>query len=111
LAEAAAARLLDILEFDSRTVERGKEERVKKAVPAQVPGYILARFADTYGRAVAFACKGKFGKPDGEPIFVDKALLHQTANYQFWCEFSTRLFNFLCCLRSVLGSIPRLATS
>jgi endonuclease YncB( thermonuclease family) len=86
LAEAAAARLLDILGFDSQTVERGKEELVKKAVPAKVPGYILTRFADTYGRAVAFAYKGKSGQPDGEDTFVDKALLHQAANYQLLAE-------------------------
>jgi endonuclease YncB( thermonuclease family) len=86
LAEAAAARLLDILGFDSQTVERGKEEQVKKAMPAQVPGYILTRFADTYGRAVAFAFKGKSGQPDGESTFVDKALLRQAANYQLVAE-------------------------
>ncbi len=86
MAEAAAARLLDILGFDSRTVERGKEEQIKKAVPDQVPGYIVTRFADAYGRAVAFAYKGKSGKPDGEPIFVDKTLIRKSANYQLLAE-------------------------
>jgi endonuclease YncB( thermonuclease family) len=85
-ADAAATRLLDILGFDSSTVERGKEERVKQAVPDRVPGYIMTRFADVYGRAVAFACKGKSDKPDGEPIFVDKSLIRQTVNYQLLAE-------------------------
>jgi endonuclease YncB( thermonuclease family) len=86
LARAASARLLDLLGFDSSTVERNQGEQIKKAVPAQVPGYIVTRFADTYGRAVAFAFKGKADKPDGESIFVDKALLHQSANYQILLE-------------------------
>jgi endonuclease YncB( thermonuclease family) len=86
LADAAATRLLDILGFDSSTIERGKEEKVKKAVPDRVPGYIMTRFADAYGRAVAFACKGKSDKPDGESIFVDKALIRQTANYQLLAQ-------------------------
>lgn len=85
-ADAASARLLDILGFDSSTVERGKAEKVKQAVPDRVPGYIMTRFADVYGRAVAFACKGKSDKPDGEPIFVDKSLIRLTANYQLLAE-------------------------
>lgn len=85
-AHKAADRLLDVLGFDSKTVDRGKGEIVQEAVPDKAPGYILTRFADVHGRAVAFAFKGASGKTDGSSIFVDTALIQKSANYQLVAE-------------------------
>ena len=76
---AAAAELLRFLGFED--VTRGDNETVTSARPAQVPGFILTRFADTYGRAVAFAFLGSHPARDGSDVFLDSALLRQSANY------------------------------
>lgn len=79
LGRDAAAELLRFLGFDE--VTRGDNETVTSARPAQVPGFILTRFADTYGRAVAFAFPGTHPAPDGSDVLLDSALLRQSANY------------------------------
>jgi hypothetical protein len=61
-------------------VTRNAEQMVTAATPQQVPGFILTRFADTYGRCVAFVFKGKAPKADGSDVYMDKSLLHQSAN-------------------------------
>src|SRR3954449_6187759 len=53
LADGAAATLLDLLGFSD--VVRDDRGYVTSATPDQTPGYILTRFADKYGRAVATA--------------------------------------------------------
>lgn len=80
--QAAAARLLDLLGFDSKTIKRGKEEKITTAQPNAVSGYILTRSADKYGRAVAFAFAGEPKQSDGESVRVNEALLKQSVNYQ-----------------------------
>lgn len=56
LANAAAAELLDFVGFTS--VVRNDNQTVTAAVPEVVDGYIATKFADKYGRAVAFAFAG-----------------------------------------------------
>ncbi len=79
LGQEAASELLKFLGFTH--VTRNAEQIVTAATPQQVPGFILTRFADTYGRCVAFVFKGQAPKADhnGE-IYIDKSLLHQSAN-------------------------------
>ncbi|GAB3877172.1 hypothetical protein GCM10029964_025770 [Kibdelosporangium lantanae] len=59
--DAAASELLDWLGFTN--VVRGGGGKVTKADPAEVPGYILTRTADVYGRCVAFAGKEPRPRP------------------------------------------------
>src|SRR3954447_23006377 len=54
--DVAASALLDLLGFQS--VVRDERGYVTSATPGQTPGYILTRFADKYGRAVATAFAG-----------------------------------------------------
>ena len=56
LGDGAGAALLDLLGFSG--VARDERGYVTSATPAQTPGYILTRFADMYGRAVATALAG-----------------------------------------------------
>jgi Staphylococcal nuclease homologue len=46
----------------------------------------LTRFADTYGRSIAFVFKGKAPRADGSDVYLDKSLLHQSANYHLLVE-------------------------
>ena len=46
------------------------------------PGHILTRFADKYGRAVAFAFAGTTDGPDLAPVFVDAAAIAGSTNHQ-----------------------------
>ncbi len=64
LGRAASKALLDWLGFSN--VERGANETVTAGKPEKIPGYILTRFSDTYGRCVAFAFKGNHPKKTGE---------------------------------------------
>jgi hypothetical protein len=66
LGRAAAAEMLRLLGFNK--VMRGENETVRSAEPANVPGYILSRFADTYGRAVCFAFCGSHPVRDGADV-------------------------------------------
>lgn len=83
-AQAAAAELLKFMGFSD--VTRGSREVVTSATPEQVPGFILTRFADKYGRSVAFAFKDNAPRPDGSNVRLDKSLLHQSANYHLLTE-------------------------
>src|SRR4051794_13360749 len=56
LGDGSATALLDLLGF--RNVVRDDRGYVTSATPEQTPGYILTRFADKYGRAVATAFPG-----------------------------------------------------
>ncbi|WP_246257574.1 nuclease [Amycolatopsis anabasis] len=81
LANAAADGLLKHLGFKS--VERDEDGTVTKATPPKVPGHILTRFADKYGRPVAFAFAGQ--RPgrsaDGSRIRLDVKGMQASANY------------------------------
>ncbi|MEG4323261.1 MULTISPECIES: thermonuclease family protein [unclassified Microcoleus] len=84
LARAASAELLKFLGFSQIT--RNAREVVTAATPQQIPGFILTRFADTYGRSIAFVFKGKAPGADGSDVYLDKSLLHQSANYHLLVE-------------------------
>ncbi|HKS49632.1 MAG TPA: nuclease [Amycolatopsis sp.] len=81
LGSAAASGLLSRLGF--KKVERDEEGTVTSATPERVPGHILTRFADKYGRAVAFAFPGlRPGRgSDGGPVHLDVKSLKSSANY------------------------------
>ena len=79
LGQAAAEELLRFLGFEE--VTRGDNETVTQARPDRVPGYILTRFADSYGRAVAFVFPGSHPARDGSAVHLDSELLTQSANY------------------------------
>lgn len=79
LAHAAADQLLSLLGF---TQVQRDGETVTSSTPAQTQGYILTRFADKYGRPVAFAYAGQSDHPDLGAVFVDEQLLAASANYQ-----------------------------
>jgi hypothetical protein len=49
-------------------------------------GYILSRKVDKYRRPVAFVFPGDLGRPDGEKVFLDAALLQKSINYQLLRE-------------------------
>ncbi|NJR40553.1 MAG: nuclease [Leptolyngbyaceae cyanobacterium CSU_1_4] len=85
-AERAAARLLDLLGFDSRTIQRDPEWCVVAAEPAIAPGYILTHFADQYGRALALAFPGRSGKRDGSKVIMDEKWIQQSVNFQLLKE-------------------------
>src|SRR3954449_3491251 len=82
LGDGAASALLDLLGF--RNVVRDERGYVTSATPEQTPGYILTRFADKYGRAVATAFPGRRrGRAvDGSSIYLDVDELHRSVNYQ-----------------------------
>ncbi|MEU8151806.1 hypothetical protein [Nonomuraea sp. NPDC048901] len=77
--QAAAQELLTWLGFTS--VSRDQRETVTSAEPPKVPGYILTRGADVYGRCVAFAGRGAAPGDSGTSITVDVNLLRATANH------------------------------
>src|SRR3954463_8050520 len=82
LGDGAASALLGLLGF--RNVVRDERGYVTSATPEQTPGYILTRFADKYGRAVATAFpSGRRGRAvDGSGIYLDVDELHRSVNYQ-----------------------------
>jgi Staphylococcal nuclease homologue len=79
LAHAAADRLLTLLGFTAYT--RDDKELITDSTPETVPGYILTRFADKYGRPVSLAYAGESEHPDLSPVRVDPALLKRSVNY------------------------------
>jgi hypothetical protein len=95
LGRAAASEMLRLLGFNK--VMRGENETVRSAEQANVPGHILSRFADTYGRAVSFAFSGSHPARDGADVRLvlepvpgstadDFALLHNSINFQFFAR-------------------------
>ena len=86
LAAAASDRLLAVLGFTK--VVRADNGTVTSATPEKVGGHILTRFADKYGRAVAFAFPGQ--RPgrslDGSQVHLDVKALKNSANFQLTSE-------------------------
>jgi endonuclease YncB( thermonuclease family) len=78
LAHAAAAKLLELIGFTN--VTRGNAERVTASTPEQTTGHILTKFADKYGRAVAFVFAGSAPERDGEMVFVEPERLEGSLN-------------------------------
>lgn len=83
LAHAAADRLLALLGFSD--VKRDRET-VTSATPDRTPGHILTRFADKYGRPVAFAYAGESGEPDLGRVHVTAPLLRESVNHRLLAE-------------------------
>ncbi|OEJ29894.1 hypothetical protein AR457_33505 [Streptomyces agglomeratus] len=79
LAHAAADELLKFLGFD--TVLRDDDETVA-TTPDSVPGWILTRGADAFGRCVAFVGKGTPPVYSGYWTGIDDDLLKRTANHR-----------------------------
>jgi hypothetical protein len=79
LAHQAAAELLRRLGF--RDVQRDVE-KVVAAEPAHLPGYLLTRTADLYGRCVALIGRGDAPAPSGTQVRVNVAMLRRTANFR-----------------------------
>ena len=73
LGGGAAAALLDLLGFTD--VVRDDRGSVTSATPTETSGYILTRFADKYGRAVAMAFPGTRSgdAADGSAVYLDVA--------------------------------------
>ncbi|WP_093263765.1 nuclease [Saccharopolyspora shandongensis] len=80
LANAASEALLRHLGFTA--FERNDNGAVTASTPEEAPGHILTRFADKYGRAVAFAFPGR--RPgrstDGGDVHLDPKALQASAN-------------------------------
>ncbi len=83
-AQGAAAELLKFLGF--KKVVRAEREKVVSAQPLQINGFILTRFADVYGRCVAFAFTGGHAQTDGTHLYLDKKLMRQSANHHILAQ-------------------------
>jgi hypothetical protein len=79
LARAAADELLEWLGFTG--VQRDAAETVIACDQDDVPGFILTRGADLYGRCIAFAGRGEAPAASGSQVFVDPELLRTTLNH------------------------------
>lgn len=74
----ASKALLDWLGF--KNVERAENETVTAGTPEKIPGHILTRFSDTYGRCVAFAFKGQHDAKTGDDVRFTVPMLKDTLN-------------------------------
>jgi endonuclease YncB( thermonuclease family) len=83
LAHAPADRLLALIGFTD--VKRDRET-VVSATPEETPGYILTRFADKYGRPVAFAYAGEAREPDLSQVRVTAPMLRESVNHRLLAE-------------------------
>ena len=81
LGDGASAALLDLLGFSG--VTRNAGGIVTAATPPTRPGSILTRFADKYGRAVAFAFPDgqQPAGPDGGQVHLDPPGLAASVNH------------------------------
>jgi endonuclease YncB( thermonuclease family) len=81
LGDAASAALVRHLGF--RDVARDDRGTVTASTPAKVSGHIMTRFADKYGRAVAFAFAGQRSgrSPDGGAVRLDVRGMKASANF------------------------------
>ena len=79
LAHKAADELLRWLGF--RGVQRDGE-RVTAATPDELPGFLLTRGADLYGRCVALIGRGDPPGASGTQVNVNLGLLRRTANHR-----------------------------
>ncbi len=84
LGDGAASRLLDLLGFTD--VQRNDRNIVTASTPAETPGYILTKFADKYGRAVAFAYAGHRRGGTSKPVYVEVAELKRSVNYRLLAD-------------------------
>jgi hypothetical protein len=85
---------------------RRDDEVVTSATPATRPGHIYTRFADKYGRAVAFAYAGTSDQPDLAAVFLDAAALAGSVNQQLLAsglEYPTYYSKLFVDLRAALN--------
>lgn len=83
LAPALAARdfLLGDAGFTQVSyADGGQSLAVSQSVPASVPGYILTKGIDPFGRPVAFVYGGNPPQPDGSEVWLDVPWLDQSLN-------------------------------
>ncbi|MFF7454650.1 thermonuclease family protein [Kitasatospora sp. NPDC008115] len=109
LAHQARNELLKFLGFTD--VEFDHEE-VKRATPANPPGWILTRGADSFGRCVALVGTGMPPGADGTQIPVDVPLLRTTANHRLIADglaYPTFYKGFFDDLREELRAVARQA--
>jgi endonuclease YncB( thermonuclease family) len=113
LGRAAAAELLRLLGFEE--VVRRDDEVVTSATPATRPGHIYTRFADKYGRAVAFAYAGTTDQPDLAAVFLDAVALAGSVNQQLLAsglEYPTYYSKLFVDLRAALnGAVEEARTA
>lgn len=79
LGNGAANALLTLLGFTD--VERDDRGYVTASTPAEQPGYILTRFGDKYGRAVALAFAGSRPGGTARPVYVTVPELRTSVNH------------------------------
>ncbi|MDE2343985.1 MAG: thermonuclease family protein [Betaproteobacteria bacterium] len=77
--DRAAAALLEFLGF--QRVGRHSDERVVSAEPPAVAGAIALRRADKYGRAVAFAFRGRFRISSSQRFALTAPVVRSSANW------------------------------
>lgn len=109
LAHQAADGLLKWLGFTS--VERHDDETVT-TVPAGVPGFILTRGTDIFGRCVAFVGRGTPPAYSGYEIGISEDLLKRTANYHLLSQglaYPTFYGGLPAYLRDVLSAAAQAA--
>ncbi|MFE1289426.1 thermonuclease family protein [Streptomyces sp. NPDC058751] len=109
LAHRAADELLKWLGFTG--IVRGADETVT-LTPAAVPGFILTRGTDVFGRCVALVGRGAPPGCTGYEIDVDEALVKKTANHHLLSlglAYPTFYKGFPVRLRDVLATAARQA--
>ncbi len=109
LAHQAADELLKWLGFTS--IVRKADETVT-LTPTSVPGFILTRGTDIYGRCVALVGRGAPPGCTGYEINVDDALLKKTANHyllSLGLVYPTFYTGFPVSLRNVLAAAAKQA--
>lgn len=79
LGDAASTALLTFLGFSN--VQRDAHQTVTSASPDQIHGYIQTRFADVYGRPVAFVFKGNPQGQSGTSVHLGVDDLRKAANH------------------------------
>ncbi|MEV0415837.1 nuclease [Streptomyces sp. NPDC050448] len=110
LAHQARDELLKFLGFTN--VVRDGDEFVKSTTPDSVPGFILTRGADIFGRCIALIGTAKQPAFNGYEIDVDERLLKKTANYHlvdFGLAYPTYYVGFPNHLRDSLTAAAQAA--
>lgn len=79
LAQQSAERLIDFLKI--KNVEWDASHQTVLSADDGVPGYIMARSADKYGRPVAFVFAGNPDETDGKDIILNPDRVQESYNY------------------------------
>ena len=79
---AARDHLLEMLGFDDiqYAPSDGIDTAVRSCHPVQVPGYILTRAIDPFGRPVAFVFQGTTHETDGSEVWLEPPRLRRSIN-------------------------------